>query len=1433
MGEIDYGSRLVDLLGGGGTSLGDTAVGLFERGMATWGPGTQPQEFQFDDMMRHAVRSGSSGDDLEASLTGFGHELSAEQGQTYERVFTASNKRWSPLYNLALQMQESGEGAESEYSAALRAIKPEDRKFFLGIFNDLALESGLERDKYAKVAATLRRGVERFGGGIARFVGEFTPRDLDVGVDLEDFASDVGFMEQVRQARTGADPIKGDTWLGQAAYDALEMTPIMVGAGIAGAANPVLGIAVMGGVESVDALDQMREQGVPDDVAKPAALLTGMIAGAIEYAQFKTIVGAGKAGAQTVAQSVFKKLGSYGYAVTTETVEEFAQEVVTLLGVELVKEQSYEQFMENTQAGLVDAMARMPRTMAALALMTGGPAIMNAQFTQQSAETIRDGLSADGKKTEAAQVQQAILGKIEGTLTTEEMSDQVKEVIGAPVVEAVPPEEKARILKAEKGLPEREVDRAAPTVEMEVSRTAPTEQMAVPLEGIIPTEPSAQAAAEEAAARPKGEYEYSFPPVGGKPFKIRESLADPKILEQVPSLQGEPIERIIAAKGVPDPTVFGKIVEAGRSFVRKTRAQEFVPNTPQFASANEGFRLLKEVPQAASDESFRAIASISDSLANPQDMELFELKLLVEDQMQSLLEATPGEAAPLRFGFQTQEHVEQAQSEIDVLVEKSPNVKKAIETRNKVRRELVRSLVDEKMLPEESIENDAYWHRQVLSKMRANTLYQTGGRTKPKRRGFQKARVKGVEQLGQEYDYNTRYIEAESEWMVEARIELGKRAALRRFVTAPYDLKPQLKKEAKAKKTSWQELATKKQGYETWQPEPGNYFYRAITIPEKIAEQIQQSGLEGLELSDTDLRTVLAMGQPHMQFVLPTEIVQQLQSMEKQKPTGALGALSKGAMRAWKQYTLLNPKRAIAYMARNLTGDLDAVIGGAPGVTKFVGTVIPMLREYHGDNIAISQELRDMRDLGVISSSMTAQEIPDVRKMDVFERFYGSDPKLSDIPVAYFDTVKYYNEFRENTLRAASYMYYLDKLNSGTLQHYGGAKKSTVDALAKTQGNKVAAAHLSRNLLGDYGNLSVIGDYLKQQWIPFWSWMEINSIRFPRMVLNAAMVGKGKGAITGAAISGLAMMQIAGFYGAQWTWNNLMFPDEEEELGPYERANPHLTLGRNADGSIRVFRNVGAVGDVLEWLGVNTIMSLYPQYEAGQITAGELWTEVLKDPINKVLQGLRPDLKALIEVPLGKSTFPDIFQPRTIDRGEAVANIFGLKDEYRYLRGVFLGDGSSSRQHYLQRMLWGVTDPRKAALYEIYDLRAKYKKEPHRDHGMSVFRPMREAAMNEDFAAFVDARAQYMKEGKSFKDFLTGLRHLDPIAAKMKRSDELKFEHEFLTSKQRQKLNVARHYAKKLEVLMRLWWRDAAESRTAPRIPVQRSRDILGEFMSR
>lgn len=875
--------------------------------------------------------------------------------------------------------------------------------------------------------------------------------------------------------------------------------------------------------------------------------------------------------------------------------------------------------------------------------------------------------------------------------------------------------------------------------------------------------------------------------MGGNLLSERTPARDDVIPDVAAAPRPEVEDRLRASHGLEKKSLLSKIKDiAADAKAKITRAQEHLPDDDYHAGANEIFRLLKTVDDVAADEESRNVAAVIDPMG-PKQLAIFERYLLMKNMQEAV-----NNGEPLRHGFESIEEIDQYVAQLEKLVEQTPEIKEAVANREAANEELVSELQRQDLLPKD-LDRKWYYHQQVRERMALNAV--AGGvKAKVTKRSFQRARVKGkdLESLSEEYDYNTDFIESEVSWRTEARIELLKTQHLKKL-NRIYGRK--VKRGGRIPV-----------GYEAWQPEAGNYFYRAATVPEKVVEHLQKELGAESTISAEDLRSVLVMGGPKRTYVLPSEIVAQLRALEKPKATGPFAAFLKNAMTAMKGWMTLS----LGYHMRNITGDVDAVVGGAPGV---LAKVPPSFNEVHdyfsGKKLALSPRMEAARDHGVLSASMEVQEIPDIKLSSAFKRFYTPTGTVAD-----FGAIKKYSAMREGVLRYAAFQYFKEQLEAKTLKDYGGSKPEVIDALVKQMGSNVAAAKLARELLGDYGNLTVFGNWMRTYAIPFWSYQEINATRTPRLFLNA---WRKKGGLTATAVYGaLATARIGAMYGLFWAINNLWRRDEEEDLGEFDRANPHINLGRYSDGSVRVLRNVGALGDFMEWFGLNSLISLYPQYQSGQITMEDIARQMGKDHANKWVQGARPDLKGMTELLMGKSLFPDVFNPRTQDRFDIAGSVAGVSDDARRLRGLVTGDGSRPRPHYLDRKLFGVSDPRKNALSEMYDLRAKYlkkegKEQPSFDGGVSAFTTMKHAAMNGDREAFLEARQIYLK-GRGYDNFKDALKHVDPIGGRLSDAHEKKFEAEFLTALQRKKLKIARDYAKETEITLWKWWNDAIES---------------------
>lgn len=864
---------------------------------------------------------------------------------------------------------------------------------------------------------------------------------------------------------------------------------------------------------------------------------------------------------------------------------------------------------------------------------------------------------------------------------------------------------------------------------------------------------------------------------------------------------------INAVRGVVPETLFQKVREAVKAAWRGlTRSQEFLANTPENARINEFFRLLKSNGNAAFGKVVRDVQKVVGEFT-PAEYGLFERYLLVMNQSSAL-----DLNQPLRHGFKDRAEVDQYRAKLERLVAASPAVQKAIAARQSLKAGLVKEGIDAGVIGPEALENEWYFHQMVLS-------FVDGGQFAPGSstplllgRDFQKARTTGVPELGREYDYNTSYLESEMRWMAQMRVDIGKEALIKQFVE-PYDVLAEVRDVARQTGRPWGEVARELYpDHAIYAAQPGHELYKVHTIKEKLAEELGRGVLDIAEIGAEDVGTAMAMGGLRRPMLLPRDIVSQLNATLKVKADGPVAEASNSLMNAWKVFTLLNPKRLIGYTARNMTGDVEPVIAAAPGAFKDVPAATREAWDFYYNNGESLDVLRAV-DLGLLDSSMTASEIPDASQIPAFKHLFdtpGIGGKVKRFVPGYFEQVRKFNNFRESVGRLAAYKYYLRKINAGESFNYGGSKKSVVDALLRTTGPEVAAAHLARNLLGDYGNLTKFGTYARKHIAPFYSWIEINFKRWPRLTENAIRdAAQGKPLAAGAILAA-NLVRMAGLYAAVWTWNNTVMSDEEKELSPADRASLHLNLGRTGDGSVRVFRRVGSLSDFTDWFGVPEAVALLPQYKANQIGLSDYATEIAKSPLNKAVQAARPDVKTGLELGMGASLYPDVTRPRPTPRGEIAAGLVGMRDELKAIKRQ-VGTGDTVRPGYGERQLGlARSDPGQAALSEVHDLRRRFlsnKGEPDTTpRAPSSIAKLRDAALADDPKAFADAKARYLESGGTREKFEDALKNLDPIAGKLNASDERKFTREFLTDSQREKLKRAREYTKGLTKKIKEMW---------------------------
>ena len=519
------------------------------------------------------------------------------------------------------------------------------------------------------------------------------------------------------------------------------------------------------------------------------------------------------------------------------------------------------------------------------------------------------------------------------------------------------------------------------------------------------------------------------------------------------------------------------------------------------------------------------------------------------------------------------------------------------------------------------------------------------------------------------------------------------------------------------------------EGYTQWKPNPNKAWFWTNSIADNILDKMIAGEIDP---KDTEFRKILARGRDLI-WIIPKGLADTLDNFKDPMETSTVGRLSGGALRAWKQYILLNPYSVIRYNINNMSGDLDVVLAYQPKILKHAKGAAKDLMAWMKRNpmpARLQAEMDRARELGVIGSGWSVQEVEDLVKihgMDTLTRHAVMDEQInwwnvSKWPALYWQKVRDLTAFRENVLRLAAWRWFRENSQRAV---YGASKPEEIAAIRNPEER---AAKLARELLGDYGNISHTGQWLRRHLMPFYSWIEINAPRYAYMLRNSRYEDAGapgrvvavgvKKAIWGATKYALKASML---YGLIHIWNHLMFPDEEEELGESGRRQLHIIIGRRDDGSIMTIRFQGALSDAMSFFGLEDFPQDVKDVVEGSRTITEKIVDAGKALVNRAWQAVRPEIKMAADVSTGMTTYPDVFRPMPIrDRLEHVLRTFKLDSIYRAaLDRPAPGKDSDSPvarkvEHLLgdlRRMLVYDTDPGVQAYYDtrrmVFEWQAK------------------------------------------------------------------------------------------------------------------------------
>ena len=451
------------------------------------------------------------------------------------------------------------------------------------------------------------------------------------------------------------------------------------------------------------------------------------------------------------------------------------------------------------------------------------------------------------------------------------------------------------------------------------------------------------------------------------------------------------------------------------------------------------------------------------------------------------------------------------------------------------------------------------------------------------------------------------------------------------------------------------------------------------------------------------------LGGPTQEMILDSRIAGALNNFTDPALAMGLESLARRVTTFWKFNARLFPTRAIKYLINDETGDIDGILAAlgskTPAVLRRVKEAAWELHAVSTHGQEPSDTLKEALRMGVINSGRTPDELESmlVRLQQTPAERIRANP--GGFLSGYARLMGGIASYRENVHRYGLYLHYRDTSQARPRDRYGASDYRLLDALREAGVDpKIIAAKLARDALGDYQNVAQFTRTLSQFWFPFVRWTATMTTRYNHLFRNAAALAGHEGVRAGAAAGGVVAASLLGriavFYaGASVGWNYLFHADEEEELGPDVRNRLHLILGRLPNGEIVSLRAQGAFSDYLGWIGMEDIGAMLAGHK--EMGLADMLTKIAKAPVNKVAGIVTPLVKVpLIELPSGKSFWPDVFMPHSIrDPVSHAARTFALDREINLVRRWF-GTPLPSRgfADYLLRSVAYVDNPDMLAL---------------------------------------------------------------------------------------------------------------------------------------
>ena len=538
---------------------------------------------------------------------------------------------------------------------------------------------------------------------------------------------------------------------------------------------------------------------------------------------------------------------------------------------------------------------------------------------------------------------------------------------------------------------------------------------------------------------------------------------------------------------------------------------------------------------------------------------------------------------------------------------------------------------------------------------------------------------------------------------------------------------------------------------------------------EDLQQQLARLGMDGVRLMPEDLKETLMAGNRET-WIVPARVAEGLRGIadRETRTTGEIEAAMKWALGKWKGWKLFMPWNHIRYEYGNVVADVEKIFSATPGTFMAMPEAAREIRAFWLGGEP-SADLRAALKDGVINA-ITAQEMGGLVRLRAFKEFEttadkvrnaikrrGSSALLQPLaaPLGLGDfSSPELSAFREAVFRYANFKHNLGRLRAGERPDYGGAYNRDIDAMqdskpgAKDRAER-QAGQISKATFGDYGDISVLGQSMRDKLIPFYSWMEVNFkyhanlFRNLRDMVRANEVSKieaaGKGARAaatfaagfGARAAGGFVLRLALPYVAVALWNGGLGAvagawdedDEiEKELSEEDRRRFHIILGRNADGTVNIVYGQTALIDIMKWFSGASFMQQAGNYLNGKTdfpTALAEWRDkIVPDFLNNTVGSFGPYAKIPVTLATKKNPFPDVTDMRTVPAYDMRRVIIGqIADDFTadQIERIVSKDYYAARDFgtWAKQLVLQVRqrDPEAWAFYAIKDKAAEFEKQ--------------------------------------------------------------------------------------------------------------------------